>query len=119
MSEKDVRIGGEYPLHGTLDLAMRLPNGNVVVIDTKTRNYSVAYPSDIIQMSVYRYILERQYGEKVWGYGYIRLVTPGRKIKYKKVRLLGGMAIRYLWHNCDLIRRGEFTPDCSCGGRLH
>ena len=90
-SESDIAC--EYPvkLHGRLDQLFRLLNGCVVLVDTKCRGDSSVDEADIIQLSVYRFIL-RQLGYPVLGYAWVRTVADPlghRSVRYVKVSLLG------------------------------
>ncbi len=89
-SESDIAC--EYPvkLHGRLDQLFRLLNGCVVLVDTKCRSENGVDEADIIQLSVYRFIL-RQLGYPVLGYAWVRTVSDPlgrRSVRYIKVSLL-------------------------------
>lgn len=62
------------PLNGTPDEVYRLRESRLLVpVDTKPAGpRDSVWPSEQIQLSVYKVILERGYGEKVANHGYIR-----------------------------------------------
>lgn len=123
LNEQQIHTDGPLPMHGAPDQVLERTNGDLVILDSKTRDRAEVYISDIIQMSVYRYILTHGYDHKVSPHGYVRLVQirPGRKpkVKYKKVRLLGDLAMTHLWNEYTAISKGEFKAPCRCGGTLH
>lgn len=123
LNEQQIYTDGPLPMHGTPDQVLERANGDLVILDSKTRDRAEVFISDIIQMSVYRYILTHGYGRKVSPHGYVRLVQvkPGHKpkVKYKKVRLLGDLAMNHLWHEYTAISKGEFQAPCRCGGAFH
>lgn len=123
LNEQDIYTHAPFPLHGRPDQVFLLPNGRCVVMDTKTCEQQEVFLADIIQLSVYRYILTHGYGQKVDPYGYVRLarIIPGRapRVRFRRVRLLGDLAIHELWREYNAIRNGEYQPPCRCGGQFH
>lgn len=95
-------IMNETPIRGPCGRSMRvgqvfqLRNGSVVVVDTKTRDYSEVRDSDIEQITDYRLALAEVYGYKLAPFAYVRCVAfPDHevdrmvtylKIKYGKTR---------------------------------
>ena len=71
MSEKPIRCRKPVPLHGRVDQVYQLANGEVCIVDSKSRRIPRVYPSDIIQGSVYATIL-RANGYTVHAQGYVR-----------------------------------------------
>lgn len=123
LNEQEIHTEGPLPMHGKSDQVLEQPNGKLIVIDTKTRARPEVFIHDIIQLSVYRYILTHGYGRKVSPHGYVRVVqtSPGRAptVTYLKVRLLGDLALTHLWNEYTAIRNGEFQAPCRCGGKYH
>lgn len=73
-------------MHGALDQLYKLASKKHVLTDTKTRKDIRVYKKDIVQISVYRTILQRK-GYDMADYAYFRMVTP-EGVFYPKHRLL-------------------------------
>lgn len=125
MNEEDIRAFEPVPLHGRVDQVFETRNGVLVPVDTKTRKYFRVYDSDIIQLSVYRLILEKMYGNRhtVSQHGYIRAVVLSEhgkeNIRYLRVRLLSEGEIVELWQQYKALKTGKRKRSCSCAGALH
>ncbi len=117
MMEQDIDCASPIALKGRPDTVFETGRGELVILDTKTRKSHVYADSDILQMSVYRYILERGYGKKVSRYGYVRSVVGQYKptVQYHKVHLLSWGAVEHLYREYKAIQEGRFQPDCHCG----
>lgn len=115
--EQDIFCDTPIQLHGRPDTVFRCSNGELVVMDTKTRESNRVFDTDILQLSVYGYIMEKGYGQKVHRYGYVRTII-GRyqpKVSYHKVHLLSAGVIEHLYGEYRAIESGEFKPECVCG----
>lgn len=115
--EQDIDCASPIALKGRPDTVFETRRGELVILDTKTRRSHAYTDCDILQMSVYRYILERAYGKKVSKYGYVRSVV-GRynpTVLYHKVHLLSWGAVEHLYREYKAIQNGELMPDCHCG----
>jgi len=112
-----IRCTSPIKLHGRPDLVYSSWLNGLIVLETKTRMSEVYYPQDILEMSVYKYILEHGYGYRVSNYGFIRLVVGEYRptIRYLKVRLLSSAAVEHVAGDYSSIRAGEYTPECVCG----
>ena len=84
MSEKPIRCRKPVPLHGRVDQVYHLANGELCVVDSKSRRIPRVYLSDIIQGSVYATIL-RANGHTVHPQGYVRQTWKGQ-VRYLPVR---------------------------------
>jgi len=73
-------------MRARVDEVYRQPSGELLVVDTKSREQLRVYRKDIVELSVYAYIL-RQMGHVVAPFGYLRLRRP-RRVDYVKVSLL-------------------------------
>lgn len=85
-SEQYIETVTPRKLHGTLDQLYLNMERFFVLVDSKTRSNSHVYLYDIIQLSVYKVILERN-GRKVADYAYVRVVTEAG-VSYIKKDLL-------------------------------
>lgn len=85
--EKPLRLDDPVGLSAQLDEAFLTNDGVVVLSETKSRARPVIYNSDILQLSAYKMIIERQERKAVDRMGYVRLLT-GEGNMYKPVRLL-------------------------------
>lgn len=97
LSEADIATELPLPLHGRVDQVLFNENTRVAyLVDTKTRKTARVFLKDIIQLSVYRVILDRN-AKKYLGMpavvspvGYIRVPSPmTNKAQYIAVDLLG------------------------------
>ena len=85
-SEHFITTDEPRKMHGALDQLYRLKTNACVLSDTKTRPQPRVYRKDIVQLSVYRVILQRK-GYQMADHAYVRIVTP-EGISYKPVSLL-------------------------------
>lgn len=89
------------PLKGRPDAVYRSRGGLLVPVETKVRSCPMVRVRDIVQLSVYRVILE---GSPLAGhtdapvadYGYVRLVVNGRPV-YCQVPLFDKVMVTLLW----------------------
>ena len=92
-----------------------------VVVDTKTRRSIATYKTDVVQLSVYKVILENN-GYKMASYGYVRVVTPS-DVQFIKKKLLTQEQVIHEYDKTVAIRQGirrpRFAPHksmcLSCG----
>lgn len=85
------------PLYGIPDQVYVIPDGDLLVVDTKTRPKLAISVRDAVQLSVYRAILVYTRhpllgGRAVRPYGYVRLCWKGR-VNYVRVQLYAVDAI--------------------------
>jgi CRISPR/Cas system-associated exonuclease Cas4 (RecB family) len=112
-SEKRLACRYPVPLHGQVDQVFRTPNGALCPVDTKS--HSRAYPSDILQLSVYAFILRhrRRWGVfppvHVTSHGYIRL-AGGNRIRYQRVNLLDDARIIDYHHRYHQLLKNRTSP---------
>ena len=88
-SERHDRGQGPIVLSGTPDPVYRLPEGALVVVDTKRRQQPRLYDADIAPLSIHRVRLAARKafrGQAIAEYGYPRLVTPDGLV-YQRVAL--------------------------------
>ena len=89
-------------LHARVDQVYELSDGELLVVETKTRASARVYLYDMVEMSVARFILARAYGKRVKPYGAVRFEAPGRRREYRKVALLSDAQVLSL---VELYRR--------------
>lgn len=77
--EKQFRIRDPIPLVARIDRAYRLRNGNLVLVELKTRWVNRVYHSDIVELSAQKFALENQTGESVESYAFVTLLRPTRR----------------------------------------
>lgn len=120
MNELPVSTDTPVPFHGKVDQVFRTSTGMLILVDTKSRDSVKSYNSDVIQLSVYRFILARTYGSSVAMHAYVRILRGQFKpeVSYVRVQLLGDDAMVHLWREYNDIREGVFQPECTCGGVL-
>lgn len=99
-----------FPLTAKVDRAY-LVDGVVVLIELKTRNVSVAYRSDIIELSAQRVVIEASTGQPVSHMAYVVIQHPVTKARsIHRVTLLSeetviGLALRY-----EGLESGRLAP---------
>lgn len=88
--EKLFRIREPIRLIAKVDRVYRLPGGSLVLVELKTRWRDRAYPSDVIQLSAQKIVIERQTGEVVEPFAFVSVLRPTspRRWKSYRVRLL-------------------------------
>jgi len=79
---RPMRIWRPVPVVAKVDRAYRHENGELTVVEFKTRLRHVVYPSDILELSQQRLVLERSGRGKVRGVGYV--VTELRDSRDRK-----------------------------------
>lgn len=102
LSESDIGTTLPVPMHGRVDQVF-YSRGWLIPVDTKTRKHPRVFVKDIIQLSVYAFILSRisarLFGRSipVSSSGYVRCVN-GKKVQYIAVNLLSGSQVIALWN---------------------
>lgn len=102
LSERNLSTVSPVPLHGRCDQVF--DNGRFLsIVDTKRRKKPSVYMRDVIQLSAYRVILERD-SQRLLGYrrpvspvGYIRITGFGTTT-YLPVKLLSTTQVIALWN---------------------
>jgi hypothetical protein len=102
LSESDLETTLPVPLHGRVDQVFYAA-GWLVPVDTKTRKAPRVYLKDVIQLSVYAFILGRvsaqMFGRSipVASTGFMRCVN-GKSVTYLPVKLLNSAQVIGLWN---------------------
>lgn len=110
-SEHYISTTSPRRMHGTLDQLYRLATKQHVLTDTKTRNSIRVYRKDIVQISIYRTILERK-GYDVTDYAYFRIVTP-EGVFYSKKQLLTEAQIVVEYDRTQQVLARKVTPQIA------
>lgn len=124
LNEQEISATEPVALHGRVDQVFKTRNDVLVPVDTKTRRSTCIFKSDIIQLSVYRVILERKFGHqyKVSKRGYVRVVIESgdeEVVRYMPVELMPERKVVGLWHRYSALKQGGSKGECTCGGALH
>lgn len=124
LNEQDISTTEPVAMHGRVDQVFKTRKAVLVPVDTKTRSSTCIFKSDIIQLSVYRVLLERKYGSqyKVSKKGYVRVVIESGDeecVRYMPVELMPERKVVGLWHRYTALKTGSAKGKCSCDGNLH
>jgi hypothetical protein len=90
-----MRITDPVALCGTPDVIWIRGDGMLVVGDYKSRENRQAYDSDIIQLSVYRLLLQRTQKKPVANYGFVHFRNGGGRAL---VKLMSAKEVIALYH---------------------
>lgn len=91
MNEHEISMSDPIKIKGRVDQVYRLPNGTLVLVDTKTRRTHRVFSSDIVQLSIYAMIMAYAYRGRTSRIAYVRTVirTPvNRSVRYHPIRLI-------------------------------
>jgi CRISPR/Cas system-associated exonuclease Cas4 (RecB family) len=108
MLEHFFKITQPVPLCGKPDVVWLNRQGTLIVGDYKSRLKPKVYDSDIIQLSVYRLLLEKSQQKPVANYGYIHF--QGNSIK---VKLLNEQEVIALYHRYWQIVTGQVKSEIT------
>ncbi|MDU2065403.1 MAG: PD-(D/E)XK nuclease family protein [Sporomusaceae bacterium] len=104
-----MEIVDPVPLCGAPDVVWRSRN-KLIVGDYKSRSSCKVYPSDKIQLSVYRLLLKKNQKMPVADYGFIHFAN-GRK---ETIKLYSEKEILQLVKRYSAIRAGKIKPEKKC-----
>jgi CRISPR/Cas system-associated exonuclease Cas4 (RecB family) len=88
MSEQRIAWHGRYPSITRTDQVFLNGEGELVVMETKTRRKARWHPSDVIQLSVTARILTLIQKRPVARHGYLRIKRPDKPPVYRRLALL-------------------------------
>ena len=109
-AEKTFRTWRPIRLIARADRGYRL-NGELHLAEFKTRTRSVAYLSDVIELSAQRLVIEKSTGERVSEIGYVLAQDRLRKRRsVHKVRLLPRADVITLVGRREAILKGRVAP---------
>ena len=118
-SERDLSVvldGDRIPVRP--DQVYRVKIGNLVPVETKTRNGRAVYQYDVIELSLQRLALMER-GLPVSNYGYVRLVPRDKDPvpQYRQVDLLDKSKVEALYRRYQGILAGDIRPDHQANPR--
>ncbi|AIF51644.1 PD-(D/E)XK nuclease family protein [Pelosinus sp. UFO1] len=103
MLERFLKITDPIPLCGKPDVVWKARDGTLIVGDYKSRENQQVYESEVIQLSVYKLLIEKTQNKPVADYGFIHF-----KNRYmKKVYLKKETEIISLYHSYWDVVNGE------------
>lgn len=109
-AEKTFRTWRPMGLIARVDRAYRL-DGELYLVEFKTRMRSIAYSSDVIELSVQRLVIERSTGERVNEIGYVLTQDLlGRHRSVHKVQLLARADVIAVARRREAILSGRVVP---------
>lgn len=113
LAEQSLELHDPVFMRARVDEVYRQPNGELIVVDTKTRGRKAVYRSDVIQLSQYGYIL-RKMGHPVAPFGYIRIPGAWGIAEYLRVPLMSEAELMKLFERAMEIDQGLMPPrHCS------
>lgn len=107
--EQTFRSGGHRTVIARVDRAYRRRNGQIVLVEFKTRQADRVHPSDIIELSAQRVALEGETGETVAGIGWV-VVEWGSRRTAHRVILMSPQAVSDLAWRRDALLWGTASP---------
>lgn len=113
------RISAPVRLAVRIDRAYRLPSGEIVLVEFKTRWTNRPSRSDVIQLSAQRLVMEH-HGLLVAPFGYVVIKRPSRAAPYTshRVELLAGTDVVGLIHRREEILAQRIAPVHTTDGGM-
>ena len=110
--ERLFRISTPVGLVAKLDRAYRIPSGQLVLVEFKTRWSNQPCLSDVIQLSAQRMAVMGQTGRSVASYGYVMVKAPtGRALPIAhRVKLMSDEQVVALVRRRDDVLAGRVLP---------
>jgi CRISPR-associated exonuclease Cas4 len=117
--EKQFRVRAPIPLVARLDRAYRRVDGELVLVELKTRWSNRAYSTDVIQLSVQKMVLEGLTRQRVATHGFVNVKMPGDDAvaRSHRVELIDSSTIVALYHRREDIISGRTVPRYADSGR--
>ena len=116
--ERPFRMNHPIPLTGIPDLVWQEKNGTLTIHDLKNRSTPRIFDSDILQLSLYKLLVETSTRRSVNPYGVIRVRTTNRPDRLLRVPLLTtAQLIDRYEHYCALLN-GQIPPQ-PCTNRRY
>lgn len=86
--EKRFAVSAPFPFFGIPDLVWQEKDGSLTIHDLKTRGSHRVFKSDILQLSLYKLLVERATGRRVNPWGIVRVRTGDGREKLMRVALM-------------------------------
>ena len=112
MLEQFLKINDPIPLCGKPDVVWETRDGTLIVGDYKSRENQQVYESEVIQLSVYKLLVERTQKRPVADYGFIHF----KNRNMKKVSLMKEKEIIALYHRYWNVIGGEVVA-CAANSK--
>jgi CRISPR/Cas system-associated exonuclease Cas4 (RecB family) len=110
-TEQYMKMADPIALCGALDVVwIEKSTGMLIVGDYKSRDSRQVYDSDIIQLSVYKMLLQHTQNKPVADYGFIHFRNGHRQ----RVKLLSEKQIVSLYRRYMEIMKGHVKPKVKC-----
>lgn len=103
MLERFLKITNPVPLCGKPDVVWEARDGTLIVGDYKSRDNQKVYESEVIQLSVYKLLVEKTQNRRVADYGFIHF----KNRSMKKVYLMTEAEIIALYYRYWNVIAGE------------
>jgi hypothetical protein len=110
-AERLFRSTGRTPITARVDRAYQVPSGEIVLIELKTRDRNRVYPSDIVELSAQRAVVELQTGEMVAHHAYVAVQRTGKVMHVvHRVQLMAISDVNELAARREAIVTGRIAP---------
>lgn len=111
--EHAFRSDRPFRLMARLDRAYRIANGDLVLVELKTRWHAQPRATDIIQLSAQRLAIEMAIGQRVASYAFVTVAKPDRQHLrvHHRVQLLDRAEIEALAHRRRAILAGQVSAN--------
>lgn len=101
---------GPMNLRGRIDHAFELENGGIVLTETKTRRFQRIYPSDTLQLSAYRELIQWSTRKQVENIAYVRALTPAGN-RFLPLQLLPGAEVQAAYQIYRDLQSGKYPGE--------
>jgi hypothetical protein len=105
MLERFLKITEPVPLCGKPDVVWKTYDGTLIVGDYKSRDNHQVYQSEVIQLSVYKLLVEKTQNRTVTDYGFIHF-----KNRRVKVHLMTEKEVITLYRRYWNVKEGRTKP---------
>lgn len=107
--EHAFRTDRPFRLIARLDRAYRIANGDLVLVELKTRWHAQPRAADIIQLSAQRLAIEMATGQRVAPYAYVTVERPGRHHPrvHRRVQLMDRLDVEAVANRRQAILAGQ------------
>lgn len=106
MLERFLKITDPIPLCGKPDVVWKTYDGTLIVGDYKSRENQQVFQSEVIQLSVYKLLVEKTQNKSVADYGFIHF----KNRHMVKVNLMKEKEIVALYQRYWKIKEGKIKP---------
>jgi CRISPR/Cas system-associated exonuclease Cas4 (RecB family) len=110
--EEQFRILAPIPLIARVDRAYRAADGELVLVELKTRSSDRAYATDVIQLSVQKMAIEGQIRQRVSARGFVTVQASDgtAATRSHQVALMETLPVIALFRRREGIVSGRITP---------